>query len=93
MTPYRRRRLLVGDAGLALQCLAGLALERANPGRVLGQFGDQRLGHADVLGWLSLDRHVPAERALGRRIERAIDLGRHTAEPDQLRLGRTYQLR
>src|SRR5207244_2676057 len=45
-----RFRLLVGDAGFAPQGLAGFALERADPGRVLGQFGDQRFGHAWIGG-------------------------------------------
>src|SRR6266566_1251979 len=89
----RRRRLLVGNASLAFQALAALALDRAGAGGVLGQFGDQGFRHAGILRRLTLDRQVTAERALGRRVERAIDLARHASEPDQLGLGGADQPR
>src|ERR1700732_260244 len=64
-----RRRFFAGDTGLAFQDLARFALDRADAGGVLGQFGDQRLGHADVIRWLASDRHIAAECAFGRRAE------------------------
>ena len=87
-----RYRPLVRDAGFALQGLATLALDRADPGCVLGQLGDQRLGHARIAGRLALDRQIAAQRARGRRAELAVGRCGQASEPDQFVLGGANQL-
>src|SRR6266478_943664 len=76
-----RYRPLVRDAGFALQGLATLALDRADPGCVFGQLGDQRLGHARIAGRLALDCQIAAQRARGRRAELAVGRCGQASEP------------
>ena len=88
----RRLRLLIGDAGLALQRFAALAFDRADAGGMLGKFRDQLRRHADIAGRLTADRHIPPKRCAGRRVQRAVDLAAEASEPDQFGLRRANQL-
>ena len=88
----RRLRLFIGDASLALQRFAALAFERADTGGMLGKFRDQLRRHADIVRRQTFDRHVPAERRVGRRVQRSVDLAAEASEPDQLGLRRAHQL-
>src|SRR5579871_2115135 len=56
-------RLDIGNAGVALQAFAALAFDWTNAGRVLGQFGNQALGHDRIVGRLTFDRQIVAERS------------------------------
>ena len=81
----RRLRLLIGDAGLALQRFAALAFDRADAGGVLGKFRDQFRRHADIVGRLTSDRHIPPQRRAGRRVQRAVGLAARSSRAGQAR--------